>query len=582
MTEKALSDTTTFVPDLLYTGGRFERDVGLACDGDGRVVALLPLEDLRELLGGEIPEGEVLNVALPERGIIFATRFVRLKGRALLPGMVNAHSHAFQRVIRGRTEYRGAQGRDSFWTWREEMYEAASRLTPEDIYDASRMAFLEMLLGGITSVGEFHYLHRAPEGKEYEDPNLLAKQVVRAARDTGLRIALLRVAYERAGFRRPPDERQRRFIEPDPETFIRNTDALARDVAALESTRGEALLEPSCGEALDVKASGDEPPHGARSDGGLAGNRPQSGSRPPTDSRPASAWVGVAPHSVRAVSAGYLSEVNAFAKARSLVVHMHVAEQPAEVEACREETGRTPVALLADEDVLGPNFTAVHAVHVTPEEVRTLARAGARVCACPTTERNLGDGIVPAELFFGAGVPVALGTDSHAQIDLLEDARELEYHLRLKTLRRNVLAPSQKESTRDMDALDEQARDEGRAVVGVEEARAGSGETGVSALAARLFECATAAGARSIGAHSGEFEPGSAADFFAVDLEDPSVASASAEDLLPSVVFSLSRAAVREVFVGGRHVVEEGRHAAQQEIVSRFAALQRRLWNRRE
>jgi formimidoylglutamate deiminase len=556
---------TTFVPDLLYTGGRFERDVGLACDGGGRVLALLPLDDLRELLGGEIPEGEVLNVALPGPGIIFATRFVRLRGRALLPGMVNAHSHAFQRVIRGRTEYRGAHAADSFWTWREEMYEAASRLTPEDIYDASRMAFLEMILAGITSVGEFHYLHRTPEGEEYEDPNLLAKQVVRAARDTGLRIALLRVAYERAGFQSTPDERQRRFIEPDPETFIRNTDALARDVAALESTRGEAF---------DVKASGDEPPHGARSDGGLAGSRPPSGSRP------ASAWVGVAPHSVRAVSAGYLSDVNAFANTRSLVVHMHVAEQPAEVEACREETGRTPVALLADEGVLGPNFTAVHAVHVTPEEVQTLARAGSRVCACPTTERNLGDGVVPADLFFGAGVPVALGTDSHAQIDLLEDARELEYHLRLKTLRRNVLAPSQKESTRDADARGEQARDEGRAAVGDEEARAASVETGASALAARLFECATAAGARSIGAHSGEFEPGSAADFFAVDLEDPSVVGASAEDLLPSVVFSLSRAGIREVFVGGRPVVEEGRHAAQREIVSRFAALQKRLWSR--
>jgi formimidoylglutamate deiminase len=540
---------TTFVPDLLYVGGRFERDVGLACDGGGRVVALLPLDDLRELLGGEIPEGEVLNVALPERGIIFATRFVRLKGRALLPGMTNAHSHAFQRVIRGRTEHRGAQGRDSFWTWREEMYEAASRLTPEDIYDASRMAFLEMILGGVTAVGEFHYLHRTPEGEEYADPNLLAKEVVRAARDVGIRIALLRVAYERAGFRRTADVRQRRFVEPDPETFMRNTDALARDVAALESSGGEAL---------DVKASGDEPSHGARPDGGLASSRPPSAGRLP------SAWVGVAPHSVRAVTSQYLSDVNAFANARALVVHMHVAEQPAEVEACREETGRTPVALLADEGVLGPNFTAVHAVHVTPEEVLALARAGARVCACPTTERNLGDGVVPADLFFGAGVPVALGTDSHVQIDLLEDARELEYHLRLKTLRRNVLAPTPGEA----------------AFVGVESARAGSGGPGVSALAARLFECATVNGARSIGAHSGEFAPGSAADFFAVDLEDPSVAGASAADLLPSVVFSLSRAAVREVFVGGRLVVEEGRHAAQEEIVSRFAALQKRLWDR--
>ncbi|MDQ3917508.1 MAG: amidohydrolase family protein, partial [Acidobacteriota bacterium] len=262
---------TVFVPELLYVGRRFERGRVLVCDEFGRVVAT-PRVEIPEDFGGENSFVEA------EPGVrVRAGRVVRLRGRALLPGMVNAHSHAFQRVIRGRTEYRGARAADSFWTWREEMYEAASRLTPEDIYDASRMAFLEMALAGITSVGEFHYLHRTPEGAEYEDPNLLAKQVLRAACDTGLRVALLRVAYERAGFQSPPDERQRRFIEPDPETFIRNADALARDVAA---------LEPSCGEAFDVKASGDEPPHGARPDGGLAGGRP------PSASRPRSAWVG--------------------------------------------------------------------------------------------------------------------------------------------------------------------------------------------------------------------------------------------------------------------------------------------------
>src|ERR1044072_4566409 len=207
-----VQDTIVFVPDLLYAGGQFVRGRALVCDGAGRVARVARVEELDE-----------------------GVRVVNLRGRAMLPGMVNAHSHAFQRVTGGRTEYRGANARDSFWTWREQMYAAASRLTPEDIYDASRMAFLEMALAGITSVGEFHYLHRAPEGAEYEDPNLLAKQVVRAACDTGLRIALLRVAYERAGFQSPPDERQRRFIEPAPETFTRNADALARDVAALET-----------------------------------------------------------------------------------------------------------------------------------------------------------------------------------------------------------------------------------------------------------------------------------------------------------------------------------------------------------
>jgi formimidoylglutamate deiminase len=467
------------------------------CDRAGRVVRVAREDDLEE-----------------------GVRVVRLRGRALLPGMVNAHSHAFQRVIRGRTEYRGANSRDSFWTWREQMYAAASRLTPEDIYDASRMAFLEMALGGITTVGEFHYLHRTPEGTEYEDPNLLAKQVVRAAKDVGVRIALLRVAYARAGHLKKPDPRQLRFIEADADTYTRNTESLINDLARPESNEDAGL---------DV---------GADISGATA-----------------RAWVGVAPHSVRAVPVEYLRHLRDFADARSLPVHMHVAEQPAEVSACMEETGRTPVALLADEGVLSSRFTGVHAVHVTAEEIGQLRAARSLVCACPTTERNLGDGVVPADALLEAGVPLALGTDSHAQIDLLEDARELEYHLRLVRLERNVLAPGTDEKNDD---------DEG--------------SSHTSSLAARLFECASVAGARSVGADAGEFTEGRVADFFTVDLEDPSVAGASPEDLLPAIVFSLSRAGIRETAVGGRLIVEGSRHAARDEIVSRFGALQRRLW----
>jgi formimidoylglutamate deiminase len=326
---------------------------------------------------------------------------------------------------------------------------------------------------------------------------------------------------------------------------------LARDSATGDGRTG--------GDGMDVRD--DEGGAGVRAGEGGVGVRAGQLSVP-------NAWVGVAPHSVRAVPLGYLREVSAFAGARGLPLHTHVAEQPAEVAACVEETGRTPVALLAEEGVLGPRSTCVHAIHVTPEEVRALADARACVCACPTTERNLGDGVVPAAALFGAGVPVALGTDSQAQIDLLEDAREIEYHLRLTSLRRNVLAPAgaDAESVENLGGGSHDA------------ARAESDRAGVSALAARLFECATASGARSIGAPAGEFTRGSAADFFTVDLNDPSIAGASAEDLLPAVVFSLSRAAVREVAVGGRLVVEGGRHAAQDEIVSRFAALQRRLW----
>ncbi|HVG31024.1 MAG TPA: formimidoylglutamate deiminase [Pyrinomonadaceae bacterium] len=509
---------TAWLPDFIFVGGLFHADLALVTDDrTGRVVSVTTASDCG------------------------AAHVVRLKNRALLPGMVNAHSHAFQRVIRGRTEFRTAE-RDSFWTWREQMYSAATRLSPEDLYDASRMAFLEMALSGITSVGEFHYLHHDPGGDLYDDPNLLSKQVVRAARDAGLRVALLRVAYARSGFETPANERQRRFITRDAQLFIKHSEDLRSDLARDQ-----------------------------RSGGG----RRDADSR---DDETRSAWVGVAPHSVRAAPLDYLREVCDYARAQLMPAHMHVAEQPAEVEACRAEHGRTPVALLAGEGLLDARFTAVHAVHVSAGEAGALARAGAHVCACPTTERNLGDGIVPADLFFNAGARVALGTDSHAQIDLLEDARELEYHLRLAKLSRAVLAPDTQDERDDTGGAVEVGLNEAGGAVDADQ-NSERRRSRMSSLAARLFECATRHGASSIDAPSGELAPGLAADFFTVDLDDPSIAGAGAHDLLACVVFSLARAAVREVCVGGRLVVEDGRHPAQGEIVTRFTALQRRLWD---
>jgi len=503
------STLTAWLPDLLYTRGRFESGLALVSDDVGRITQLT--HDYERL----------------------QARLVRLKGRALMPGLVNAHSHAFQRVIRGRTERRSAT-HDSFWTWREMMYAAATRLTPEDIYDASRMAFLEMAASGITAVGEFHYLHHAPGGARYADENELAKQVIRAAGDTGIRIALLRVAYARAGWNVSPDERQARFIERDPEAFLKGTETLKNDLARDAPASVDALAGAAPGEAQKARE----------------------------------AWVGVAPHSVRAVPLDYLREVCAFAATHRMPVHMHVAEQPAEVAACIGEHGRAPVALLAGEGLLDERFTAVHAVHITPEDVSALAAARAHVCACPTTERNLGDGIVPADLLLGAGVPVSLGTDSHTQIDLLEDARELEYHLRLQKLERAVLAP---ETNAPLKAL----ANETRAPV----SRESNDETsGLDALAARLFDCATANGAAGIGATGGTLEAGRPADFFTVSLADPSIAGAGADDLLPAVVFSLARTAVRDVVVGGRRIVEDGQHRTRDEIIERFINLQRRLW----
>ena len=458
-----------WLPDLLYRDGRFMSDMAIFADSQGRITRF-----------GDSPED------------LCTAR--RLPGRALLPGLINVHSHCFQRAIRGRTEHRTTAGRDTFWTWREAMYHAATRLSPEDIYPVARMAFLEMLASGITTVGEFHYLHHQPDGSPYNERNLLAEQVIRAANETGLRIALLRTAYVRAGWRREPHPGQTRFVTPSADRFIADTEALRVSV-----TRSLA---------------------------------------------PDFAWVGVALHSVRAVPLPYMLETVEYARPRSLVVHMHVAEQPAEIEACQGEYGLRPVALLARHGILDQRFTGVHAIHITGMEIAALAADHAHICACGTTERNLGDGIGPAEDWIAAGVATCYGSDSNVQINLLEDARQLEYHLRLKRLERAVLA------------LD----------------------TNPESLAQRLFTNATQTGAHSLGAPSGQLGPGRPADFFTVNLDDLSIAGADRQSLLTHIVFSGERTAIRDVYVGGKPVIEDGCHLLQPEIVEQFAAVQRKLW----
>jgi formimidoylglutamate deiminase len=252
---------------------------------------------------------------------------------------------------------------------------------------------------------------------------------------------------------------------------------------------------------------------------------------------------GVAPHSIRAVPLRELQEIAEWTRAKKLPLHMHVAEQVAENAACMREYGATPVELLAKEGILGADFTAVHGVHVTSEEIAMLAKAEATICSCPTTERNLGDGFVRADEIFSAGIHVALGSDSQAQIDPLEDARELEYHLRLQQQKRAVLD-----------------------------------QVGGMGLAARLFDCATVDGARSLGVAGGELKAGAFADFFTVDLNDLSIAGNTAEDMLPILVFSLNRSAIRDVVVGGRMIVRDQRHVQQEEIVGRYRELHKKVW----
>jgi formimidoylglutamate deiminase len=374
------------------------------------------------------------------------------------------------------------------------MYHAAGRLSPEDIYATARMAFVEMLLSGITTVGEFHYLHHTADGTRYEDPNLLAKQVLRAAEETGLRIALLRAAYARAGARKDPHPGQRRFITPEPEQFVADTEDL------------RAYLRSACA--------------------------------------PERAWVGVAPHSVRAVPIHYLIRVAEYARAKEMPVHMHVAEQPAEVEACLGEHALRPIDLLCQRGILDPRFTAVHGIHITAGEAAKLGATGARVCACPTTERNLGDGAVLADLLRRQDVPICFGSDSNMQIDLLEDARELEYHLRMHKLERAVLTDNCEPDS----------------------------------LAQGLFAGASAIGAQSLGTNLGILEIGRPADFFTVDLYDPSLAGADEGSLLSHIVFCAGRSVVRDTFVAGRAVVRDGHHVLASKIIERFAAVQRELW----
>ena len=455
----------SYRPDLLLVDGVFRGDYALEVEDDGSIAYVGPGKD-----GGD-------------------ATVHRMAGRAMLPGMIDIHSHSFQRALRGRAESRRRSGPD-FWSWRNIMYRCALALSPEEIYDVARMAFLEMMFAGITTVGEFHYLHRASSGASYDDPNLLAKQVIRAAESVGIRIVLLRCAYVRAGFELPPDPGQIRFLEPDAEKFLRDAEMLQADIAAM----------------------------------------------------PATVSFGLAPHSVRAVPREYLKTISAWAQDSGFPLHMHVAEQPAEIEACVAEYGVTPFAFLDELGLLTPEFTAIHAIHLQPGEIERMARGKITVGACPTTERNLGDGILRADELIDAGVSIAFGTDSHTQTDALENARELESNLRLRHLQRAVLDGRQGES-----------------------------------LPALLFDFATRGGARSLHVETGTLETGKPADFFTVDLSDCSIAGSLPEELLTNIVFSMSGSAVRDVAVSGRMVIGDRQHSLQSEIIQAFCRVQQRL-----
>jgi formiminoglutamate deiminase len=336
-----------------------------------------------------LPDGIAAGVTLD----VAAGRFARVTpgtepgaatrlGGVVLPGFADVHGHAFHRALRGRTHADGG----TFWTWREAMYAVAARLDPDSYLALARAVYTELARAGVSTVGEFHYLHHGPGGVPYEDPNAMAEALRQAATDAGVRLTLLDTCYLAGGLSadgyRPLKGVQLRFGDRDVERWA------------------------------------------AR----VVGLRPSDTMR-----------VGAAIHSVRAVPSTALSTVASLAGP----LHVHLSEQPAENEACLAYHGRTPTVLLGEHGVLSPRTTAIHGTHLTPSDVDTLARAGTGVCFCPSTEADLADGIGPAEALRDAGVRLSLGTDQHARTDLLAEARDLELHQRLATGRRGILTPAE-------------------------------------------------------------------------------------------------------------------------------------------
>ncbi|MGW5046151.1 formimidoylglutamate deiminase [Streptomyces griseoluteus] len=386
-----------------------------------------------------------------------------------LPGLANAHSHAFHRALRGTVQV----GSGTFWTWREVMYSVADRLTPDTYHALARAVYAEMALAGITCVGEFHYLHHAPGGTPYADPNAMGEALIAAAAEAGIRITLLDTAYLSAGFGEPPNHHQLRFSDG-------TADAWAERCSVLRAQ--------------------------------------------------AHARIGAAVHSVRAVPAAQLATVAGWAQERRAPLHVHLSEQTAENDACLAAHGVTPARLLADHGVLGPRTTGVHNTHLTGEDITLLGGSGTGTCMCPTTERDLADGIGPAAALQGAGSPLSLGSDSHAVIDLLEEARAMELDERLRTRTRGHWTAA---------ALLRAATEDGHAALGWQEA--------------------------------GAIEPGRLADFTTIALDSVRTAGPPPRLGAETAAFAASAADVRHTVVGGRQVVRDGAHTRVPDVPSALA-----------
>lgn len=453
-----------WLPDCVYTGEKFETGLAFFADAAGRI----------SRFSREPADLEMAR---------------RLPGQAALPGLVNTHSHAWHRIFRGRIDLKARAGADALGNTRELTERVLTRLTDEDVYDAAKQAFVEMLLAGITTVGECHFLHHAAAGGALAEPGAIAHAVLRAAQDAGIRIALLHGAALRGGFGQPLGSAPARSASATVEAFTRATDLLQAHV--------------------EKNFPGDD------------------------------VWLGVAPHGLGAVPLDALKAVATYAHAKRYRLHLALGETAGEHAACVAEYGRSPASLLAENGLLDKRFTALHGTHLSDDDIRTLGAAHVTVCACPASELSSGEGAFPAAKFLSSGVALALGTDSQMQTNVLDDARLLEFQLRGEQKRPTALAAD---------------------------------------LALPFFQAATVTGARSLGAPGGSLEVGRPADFFTVNLYDPSIVGASPEGLLGAVVFASNPRAIREVWVGARQRVSGWKHPLQSPVVGRFAELQKKIW----
>ena len=433
-----------------------------------------------------LPSGWMQNVGLDiEGGSVLAVHAdASAEGRerivgVALPGLPNLHSHTFQRGMAGLAETRGPEG-DSFWTWRQVMYRFLGSLTPDDVEAVAAFAMMEMLEGGFTALAEFHYLHHDTDGRPYADIAELSHRIAAAANETGIGLTLLPVFYAQGGFGgAAPTEGQRRFIN-DVERYSRLLEGARRAVAGLDD-----------------------------------------------------AVVGIAPHSLRAVTPESLSEVVGLAGEGP--VHIHIAEQVKEVEDCIAWSGQRPVAWLLDHAPVDRQWCLIHATHLDLLETKGIAASGAVAGLCPITEANLGDGIFEGVDYLSVGGRVGVGSDSNVEISAPGELKQFEYSQRLKHRARNVLAAREGQST------------------------------GCS-----LYDQALKGGAQALGRRVGAIEAGYRADLVVLDANHPDLAAIRGDRWIDSYVFVTGKSAIDQVIVAGRTVVKNGRHVNRETVGARY------------